>query len=361
MKKNKKIAVICNYHLLPDRVGGMDRFFWLFDTACKSLGHEVIWFFPNAAHHGNYDNLTIIPANDNSLESIFISYSKQNLSQFDVVITHFLELCTSFFKKVKKQQASKTIAVDHNPRPLQGYALKKKIIKRIKGILYARYTDVFVCVSKYSISELISEFGNPIQKKTIVIFNGLEIHKFKKKSQFNSNKHFITASHLREDKGIQDLILAVALLKKDMDINFIIDIYGDGYYEATLKNMVQEFSLQNIFIFKGNVANLHELYCNYDYLIHPSHGETFCYSVVESLLSNLPVITTKNYGNVLGLVENNTNGFLYEVSEIDQLKEILFKISIQEYAINDFSSNNEKVKDLSLENMVRQYLKLIDY
>jgi glycosyltransferase involved in cell wall biosynthesis len=35
---------------------------------------------------------------------------------------------------------------------------------------------------------------------------------------------------------------------------------------------------------------------HYDYLIHPSHGETFGYTVLESLLSNLPVVTTANQG-----------------------------------------------------------------
>ncbi len=39
MKERKKIAVVCNYGLTPNRVGGMDRFFWLFDKKCKENGH----------------------------------------------------------------------------------------------------------------------------------------------------------------------------------------------------------------------------------------------------------------------------------------------------------------------------------
>ena len=31
----KKIAILCNYELLPERVGGMDYFFWQFDRKKK--------------------------------------------------------------------------------------------------------------------------------------------------------------------------------------------------------------------------------------------------------------------------------------------------------------------------------------
>ena len=88
-------------------------------------------------------------------------------------------------------------------------------------------------------------------------------------------------------------------------------------------------------------------------------GETYCFSVIESLASGLPVITTKNQGNVLGLIEENRNGFLFEVGKNDELTLILKKIILQEYYVNDFSANNEKIEDLSLENMVENHFKTI--
>ncbi|MFV7236100.1 glycosyltransferase [Flavobacterium sp. ZB4R12] len=234
--------------------------------------------------------------------------------------------------------------------------MKKKIEKRIKGILFSRYIDLFVGVSEYSKSELIREFGAQIEKRSIVIFNGLEIGKYIKKEIFNSNTQFIVVSHLRKDKGIQDLILAVKDLKS---FDFTIDIYGKGYFEEELKKMIEDFSLQKFFNFKGSVSNLNEIYCKYDYLIHPSHGETFCYSVVESLMSNLPVITTKDQGNVLQLVEENRNGFLFEVAKVDELNEILRKILNKESRITNCSAVNKNVNDLTLTKMVANHLALV--
>jgi L-malate glycosyltransferase len=101
MELKKKIAVLCDYRLMPERVGGMDRFFWLFDAECKAQGHEVVWFFPNDLHHEGYSQLTIVPANGKSIEQTFLDYNQP----FDVVFTHFLELCTPFYKTVKKSES----------------------------------------------------------------------------------------------------------------------------------------------------------------------------------------------------------------------------------------------------------------
>ena len=68
MGVNKKIAVLCNYQLLPERVGGMDYFFWLFDKKCKENNIQVDWFFPNMGSHEGYKNLAITSCNYENIE-----------------------------------------------------------------------------------------------------------------------------------------------------------------------------------------------------------------------------------------------------------------------------------------------------
>ena len=356
----QKIAVLCNYELLPERIGGMDYFFWEFDKKCKDNNIQVDWFFPNKSNHGNYSDLTIYSNTELSLENYFLSYFKNNKPEYTHIITHFLELFTPFFYKIKKLSKAKIIAVDHNPRPLNGYSFKKKVKKKLKGILFSRHTDVFVGVSEYSKNHLINDFGNHIKSKIKVIPNGVDFSKFKKKISFKPTNKFIVACHLRKEKGIQDLILAVNEIKKEHNFDFSIDVYGKGYYKEQLNKMIVDFSLQNIFSFKGSVSNLNEIYCNYDYLLHPSHGETFCYTVLESLICNLPVITTRKEGNVLDLVKENQNGFLFEVSKIDQLKEILLKVLNQNYNLENNSVINDNLHTFSLINMVENYFELVN-
>lgn len=357
MINTRKIAVLCNYELLPDRVGGMDYFYWLFDKKCKENNINVDWFFPNMASHGEYSKLNIYSSDYDNVENYFLLHHTQD--SYSHMITHFIEVCTPFYKKIKEVSNSKIIVVDHNPRPLNGYRLKKRIEKKVKGILYSKYIDLFVGVSQYSVNQIVLEFGNQIKNRAIVIHNGIDTNRFIKKTNFEFNKKFIVTSHLRQDKGIQDLIEAVHEIRKIEPINFTIDLYGKGDYGLILQKMIDEYSLSTIFNFKGSVSNLNELYHKYDYLIHPSHGETFCYSVVESLICNLPVITTKNQGNVLGFVKENTNGFLFEEGNIVQLKEILENI-LRNNKVLDFSKDMTIITKLSLQNMVDNYCNLIE-
>lgn len=354
-----KIALICNYQLLPERVGGMDYFFWEFDKQCKSNGIEVDWFFPNFSDHGGYSGLTIHSSNTKNTEKSFLDFCKENKPHYTHIITHFVELCTPFFAETKKLSKAKIIAVDHNPRPINGFSLKKRIIKKLKGLFFSRYINVFVAVSEYSKKELLEDFGNHIKDRIVVIPNGLNFSKFKQKTDFNSNNKFIVACHLRKEKGIQDLIIAVKEIKEKHNLDFIIDIYGEGYYKEELNKMITDFSLQNVFNFKGSVSDLNSIYCQYDYLIHPSHGETFCYTVLESLLCNLPVITTRDEGNVLGLIKENQNGFLFKATKTDQLEKILINILNQNCILKNNSINNDNLRSFSLSKMVANYFELV--
>ena len=352
----KHIAIICNYELLEDRVGGMDYFFWAFNKSCLDKNIDIDWFFPNTAKHGSYSKLHIIPSGNVTLEKHFINHIKTNTINYSHVITHFVEICTCFFYEVNKITNARIIVADHNPRPIRGYSLKKKIFKKIKGAFFSRYIDVFIGVSEFTKHAMLDDFGHHIKKKVIVILNGLNVEKYIKKSDFKTNNKFIVASHLRKEKGVQDLILAVKNLK---NIDFKIDIYGKGYYKNELKKMVVDYSLEDKINFKGSVANLHEIYNKYDYLIHPSHGETFCYSVVESLLSNLPVITTRKEGNVLGLISESNNGFLFEAKDTESLTLLLKSIMKGEKVIVGNSSLLIDNKFL-METMVSNYMKLLN-
>ena len=353
---NKKIAVICNYELLPERVGGMDYFFWLFDKKCKANNIEVHWFFPNSSNNGDYKNFTLFESNYANVENYFLNQFANN--QYDFVITHFVELCTPFFRKFKKKSKAIVIAIDHNPRPLNGYTFKKKIAKKIKGILFSKYIDLFVGVSKYTVNEIVKDFGFQVKNKTLVIYNGVVI----KDIQVSENRKekypkFLVASHLRPSKGIQDLIEAVHLLPNEIKSAITIDIYGDGIYKATLLQKSKQYQLEKVINFKGSVSNLKEIYCQYDYLLQPTHMECFSLSILESLAANIPVITTSVGGNEEVIV-NGVNGFIVVPKDINALKKILTNVFLGEQKIID----NTRItieNNFTIEKMVNHYINLV--
>lgn len=353
--KSKSIAVLCDYALLPERVGGMDYFFWEFDTKCKENGIEVDWFFPNTASHGNYTSMKIFDCNQD-IEGHFLQTDFEQ-NEYDFVITHFLELCTPFFYKIKKKADFKVIAVDHNPRPLNGYSFKKKLLKRIKGVLFSKYITLFVGVSDYTKNEIIKDFGSHVANKTKVIYNGVLIDEILERESRNSvHPKFLVASHLRESKGIQDLIDAVAMLPKNIKDEIKIDIYGDGPFKKNLIQKISGYDLKT-FNFKGNNPSLNAVYYRYDYLLQPTHMECFSLSILESLAANVPVITTDVGGNEEA-VKNGINGYIYTVKDIKSLSEILKKIWQGDEKIQ-MNTRKEIETKFSLNKMVEEHFNLV--
>lgn len=356
----KKIAVICNYELLPERVGGMDRFFWLFNQECLRLNYQIDWFFPNVSTHGNYSELhCIAPEKNQSLESKFLCFSESQTKKYDVVITHFLELCTSFSKKVKQQNPkTKFIAIDHNPRPIGGYPLKKKIEKRIKGILYASYSDLFVGVSDYTRKNILLDFGSHLNQKTIVVYNGIEFQYYKiRENRATLHPTFLVACHLRASKGIQDLIEAIHLLPTTIKSQIKIDIYGKGAYQSHLESLISKYDLKRNFNFKGSVNNLYDIYFQYDYLLQPTHMECFSLSILESLSANVPVITTSVGGNEEAIL-HNTNGYIYTAKNVLALKEIIQNVFEGKLTIRENTRTLIETR-FTIAKMVQEHINLI--
>jgi len=359
MGLNQKIAVICNYKLLPERVGGMDYFFWDFDKKCKENSIDVDWFFPNHSDHGYYLDLTINSSEKENIEKHFISFCKENKSEYTHIITHFVELCTPFFFIVKKLSNAKVIAVDHNPRPLSGYPLKKKILKKLKGILFSRYIDVFVGVSNYTANAVLKDFGSHLQFKIQTIYNGVIIDSILFRENRNINKPgFLVASHLRESKGIQDLIEAIRNLSVNVKQNITVNVYGDGPFKVQLTERIVQYGLQKNFNFMGNKSNLNAIFSQYDYLLQPTHMECFSLSILESLAANVPVITT-NVGGNTEVITDGVNGFIYEAKDISTLSNIIENICLGNKMI---STNTREliVNSFSLPKMVENHFKLIE-
>lgn len=354
----RNIAVLCNYVLDPNRVGGMDYFYWAFDASCREKGYSVTWFFPNRATHGQYTTLNIISAEHTRIEDCFIQHVKQGSTSYDYVICHFLELCTSFYRDLRSLTKAKIIAVDHNPRPLGGYTWRKKLRKRINGIRYGKYTDIYVAVSEYTRNELIRDFGKGVAGKIKVIYNGIDVARIKTRKHRNTqNPSFLVACHLRESKGIQDLIDAVNGLAEDIKAEVRIDVYGDGPYRSSLEKKIVEYHLQNQIHFKGSTDKLTEIYSTYDYLIHPTHMECFSLGLLESLAANVPVITTPVGGNEEA-VKNGINGFIFPAKDSYALSSLIGKVYKGEMRI--ISDVDSLIRTtFTIENMVSGHMQLL--
>lgn len=356
------ILVVCDYKILPNRVGGMDRFFKLFDLKNKELGNTITWIFSDIESHKFYDELDLISAKNQGVLKCAAAYLSSANEKVDVLITHFVTQYSNHFKNFKvNHKINKIICVDHNPRPLEGFPLKKRIKKRIKGILFHKYIDKIIGVSKYTSNHSIKDFGKLTEKNTQTVYNGIDTSVFKNKKTLNVKSdiiNFVVVSHLRHSKGIQDLLKALSNLSETEMQHIKVDIFGGGPYEDELKKLNVDFKLEKNVFFKGSSPKLHLSLYKYDYMLQPTYMECFSLSILESLLSNVPVITTTVGGNP-EVIRNGENGWLFEAKDVNALTSIIKKIVSSEYVIqnNIFEEIEEKY---NIELMVANHTKLLN-
>ena len=224
--------------------------------------------------------------------------------------------------------------------------------------MFSRYIDIFVGVSKYTVKEILKDFGPHLKSKTITIYNGVILDSIVSSETRNTIKPgFLVASHLRESKGIQDLIEAVYLLPLEIKEEIKISIYGDGPYKEQLTNKIEDYSLQNCFDFMGSKSNLNEIFSQYDYMLQPTHMECFSLSILESLAANVPVITT-NVGGNTEVVSSDKNGYIFGAKNIQELKQIIEDVYLGNKKIS-INTRELIANSFSLSKMVENHFKLL--
>jgi glycosyltransferase involved in cell wall biosynthesis len=149
----------------------------------------------------------------------------------------------------------------------------------------------------------------------------------------------------------------VHLLDLSLKEKLRIIIFGDGPYKNELLKKISNFKLEHNFIFKGNVSNLNELYCNFDYMLQPTHMECFSLSILESLAANVPVITT-NVGGNEEVVIHGKNGIIFEAKDSASLTKIITDIVSCKTKITTYT-RDEIESNFSLEKMVENYYQLL--
>jgi glycosyltransferase involved in cell wall biosynthesis len=116
---------------------------------------------------------------------------------------------------------------------------------------------------------------------------------------------------LSQEKGVKTLLKAHA----GMDKKYPLKIVGTGPLEDVLK---QEFSAVEFWGYKSG-GELNELIRNAAFVVVPSECYENCSMVVlEAMAFGKPIIGSR-IGGIPEQVEDNKNGFLFEMGNVEQL------------------------------------------
>lgn len=132
----------------------------------------------------------------------------------------------------------------------------------------------------------------------------------------------IMVARLDEPKDHQFLILA---LSKLMDLEWTVDLVGDGTREAKLRKFIAEKKLSDRVNFLGYRNDIPSLLAKSNLFVLLSHWEGFPLSVLEAMRAGLPVIAS-NVGGVSEAIIDDTNGYLVERGDLGCLVHSLRKM-----------------------------------
>ncbi|MCZ2465783.1 glycosyltransferase family 4 protein [Limosilactobacillus vaginalis] len=210
-----------------------------------------------------------------------------------------------------------------------------------------------ISVSKYMQERFVSSL-NPSGK---IIYNGVkqktQLIDTSLKSVKNSRPNFLMVGNIDARKYGKSIKIFNELKEKLFDGT--IDIYG-ALLDKTLVSKLNTFDFINI---KGVKDEIN--YNEYDGLICTSASENLPVSIIESLISKVPVISS-NVGGIPEIVINNKTGYLIDVNNFKKFAEVILnyhKLNINDKYVNkikqdfDWDTSSQLYKNI-FENLGRK-------
>ena len=222
--------------------------------------------------------------------------------------------------------------------------LWKFAFKRIKHL---------VVVSQSIKQDLIDNFHIE-ENKIKVIYNSIDYALISKlcKSKIDEplSDYILFVGRLEKQKAVDVLIKAFAKLIRSGN-NYEMIILGEGTLENELKSLARELHCIDKIHFLGFRSNPYIYMKSAACLVLPSIFEGFGCVILESMVCKTPVIAS-NLEGPKEIIENNKNGYLFELRNETQLAEKI-----------DYIYKNKKSVDLITINAtetVKQYIDLED-
>lgn len=160
-----------------------------------------------------------------------------------------------------------------------------------------------------------------------------------KKTESQSIYKLISVARLNKQKRFDLIINSVYYLKKNLNLNVSLDIFGEGDEYSDLIYLRNNLGLQNNIEFKGffEEEELFRNFKNYDLFILSSDFEGFGNVLIEALASGLKVVSTDVPYGPKDILINNDIGKLVKPGDFKKFAEAIHNALTSKW----FMLNNE--------------------
>lgn len=235
----------------------------------------------------------------------------------------------------------------------------QKIVKILSKLSFRKSQKVFF--QNTADMELLIKQGVVDDNYDLLPGSGVNLNTYKvlpypsEKSPINFN--FV--ARVMKDKGIDEYLEAAKEIKKKYpDVVFnVIGMIDQNHYEEILN----QYQNQNIIKYHGFQQNMLPLIERCNCIINPSYTEGMSNVLLESAACGRPIIAS-NIPGCREIVEENINGYTFEVKNINSLIEKIdkfIKLSYKEKESMGISGRAKVEKEFDREIVVNKYLKEI--
>lgn len=318
-------------------------------------------------------------------------FRKENSHSYRYIFQR-LSFLNGISKQLKKNDYDKVLLENH-PTQYLCLKLRKNYIKYKNRYYYhchnelpgtygcneiIKDTNTVLCVSDY-IARNFKKVTGISDKKLKVLRNGIDYDRFSKevdddtikslKEKYdikNNEKVLLFTGRITWEKGVKELIESLKNLKYENYKLLILgsvlnDIKIKTTYQEEIEKLVEEMKEKVIFTGFVNYDEISNYYALADIAILPSVCEDAApLTVIEALVSGLPIITTKSGG--IPEYAKDGSAIVLEKDEalVDNLTIAIDKLLNDEEKIRDMSKKSKDVsKDLTLENFYINFCDLI--
>lgn len=123
----------------------------------------------------------------------------------------------------------------------------------------------------------------------------------------------LTVGRLSIEKG-QDLTISVLAKLKEAGYNVKWYCIGDGKERALYEKLVEDYDVQDDYIFLGSVSNPYPFMKQCNIYVQPSRYEGYCITLAEARCFNNPIIST-NFTGASEQIIHNHNGLIVQFDE----------------------------------------------
>ena len=201
----------------------------------------------------------------------------------------------------------------------------------ILRLIFYNYADKIIC---NSIKSTIF-FKNIlfIKSSILCIPNSVNLKKFKDTKK--RDNYIVSAGRLTKQKNFETLIKAFSLFANKYD-NYKLLILGEGNKKKKLINLATKLNIKKKVIFKNFVKDPSKIFIKSKIYVCSSLYEGLPSSLIESLNTFTPVISTNCLSGPSQILKNGNYGYLYPIKNYLRLSKLM------EYVVNNYHEAKRK-------------------